>query len=200
MSPNVPKFRSKMIGMAEMSPHVNDVSRCWPDKASIRTNAKGISIIRPLALTDSMTELMEVPPACEPPPPKIANKMTAGTAATTEYLKRLLTTPGTSASWVVADTIVVSDTGARLSPNTAPAKMAANINVGSAPTATPAGYISVQNATVVPYPVPTAVENVAANRNVKATNMPPSTPVTDPIHTNPSTRPPTCRTCANMPA
>src|SRR5690625_4861748 len=83
-------------------------------------------------------------------PPKTANKISVGIAATIEYLNRVRTTPGTSASCVVAETMVVSDTGAKLSPNTAPAKIAAKSIVGSAPTATPAGNINVQKATVVP--------------------------------------------------
>src|SRR5690625_3152401 len=189
ISPSVPGAISSIITIADRIPHVSEVSRCWPDKARMSTSAKGTSIIRPLGPTDSIMDPADAWFVVEPPPPNIAKRMTAGTAAAIEYLKRLRTTPGTSASWVVAETIVVSETGARLSPNTAPARMAANKNVGSPPTATPAGYISVQNATVVPYPVPTAVENTDARRKVSATNSPPSTPVTEPIQTSPSTAP-----------
>src|SRR5690625_3509947 len=200
MSPSVPGATSSINTMADMIPHVRDVSRCCPDRARMSTIAKGTSIISPLGPTVSIMDPADACSVAVPPPPNTAKRMTAGSAAAIEYLKRLRTTPGTSASWVVADTIVVSETGARLSPNTAPARMAANMNVGSPPTATPAGYISVQNATVVPYPVPTAVEKTAASKKVSATNRPPSTPVTDPIQTNPSTSPPTWRICANMPA
>ncbi len=55
-----------------------------------------------------------------------------------------------SVSWVVAETTVVSDTGARLSPKAAPDRIAANSQTGSAPSTRPLGNISVQNATVVP--------------------------------------------------
>jgi hypothetical protein len=85
-----------------------------------------------------------------PLPPNSTNSNNAGIAAISAYLTRERTTPGISVSCVVAETTVVSDTGARLSPNAAPDRIAANSQTGSAPRTSPAGYISVQNATAVP--------------------------------------------------
>ena len=96
--------------------------------------------------------------------------------------------------------MVVSETGARLSPNADPDRMAANRMTGSAPRITPAGNISAQNAMVVPYPVPTAVAKTAASKKVTITHTDPSNPVAPPSQTNPLTRPPAARILANMPA
>jgi hypothetical protein len=76
--------------------------------------------------------------------------MNASTAAMMAYLKRLATTPPTSESCVTALTMVVSLTGARLSPNTAPDRIAPNISSGSAPSTTPAGKNSATKAITVP--------------------------------------------------
>src|SRR5699024_4908968 len=67
-------------------------------------------------------------------------------AAEREYLARLATTPATSAvpsfrryRCVDDEIIVVSEIGARLSPNMAPEKIAPASRTGSAPRAAPAG-------------------------------------------------------------
>ena len=64
---------------------------------------------------------------------------------TAEYFKRLFTQPPTSAGWpsrycwVEAEAMVVSEMGARLSPNTAPETMAPARNMGLPPSTRPAG-------------------------------------------------------------
>ena len=59
--------------------------------------------------------------------------------ATSAYLSRERTTPGTSTPCEVAEQMVVSDIGARLSPKAAPEMMAPARMPGCAPNASPAG-------------------------------------------------------------
>ena len=62
-----------------------------------------------------------------PPEPSTRERITAMTmvapADTAAYFSRERTTPGTSTPWEVAEQMVVSDTGARLSPKIAPEMM-----------------------------------------------------------------------------
>lgn len=78
-------------------------------------------------------------------------------AAVRAYFSLERTTPGTSTPWEVAEHIVVSEIGARLSPNAPPETIAPANNAGCAPKATPAGYKTPIPAAIVPNPVPDAV-------------------------------------------
>ena len=114
------------------------------------TSANGARRTSPFGDADSASTRSAVVMSTAPPPPMIMKITSAGTAAIMAYWKRLRTTPGISVSCVVADTTVVSETGARLSPKAAPDRIAAKSHTGSAPITSPAGYMSVQKATVVP--------------------------------------------------
>ena len=62
-------------------------------------------------------------PAVSAPPSKVRTRA-ATAAAGSAYWRRLRTTPPMGAPWLVAEAIVVSDTGETLSPKVAPARMA----------------------------------------------------------------------------
>lgn len=81
--------------------------------------------------------------------------------ATIAYFNLDLTTPGMSTPWEVAETIVVSEIGARLSPKAAPEMITPASNAGLAPRAIPAGYRTAIPAAIVPKPVPEAVAKTA---------------------------------------
>ncbi|MPN43134.1 hypothetical protein SDC9_190693 [bioreactor metagenome] len=71
--------------------------------------------------------------------PAIIMQIIVSIPAAIEYFKRERTTPGTSTPWEVAEQMVVSETGARLSPKAAPEIIAPAIKPGFAPKAIPAG-------------------------------------------------------------
>ena len=91
-------------------------------------------------------------------------------AAGREYFRRLRTHFGTSTFMAVAEAMVESDTGARLSPKAAPPRIAPAKNAGSTPNSTPVGYKTPIQAAIVPNLVPVAEENRVAARNEMTVN------------------------------
>ena len=81
-------------------------------------------------------------PACVGPLSKLPSTKSAATVSTeaaAAYLSLERTTPGTSTPCERAEQIVVSETGARLSPSTAPEMTVPVSSAGSQPRAIPAG-------------------------------------------------------------
>ncbi len=72
-------------------------------------------------------------------PPSTSSATTVSPEAAAAYLSLERTTPGTSTPCDRAEQIVVSETGARLSPSTAPEMMVPASRAGSQPRAMPAG-------------------------------------------------------------
>ena len=71
---------------------------------------------------------------------------------------------------LAAETIVVSETGARLSPKAAPLKMAPISAAGSPSRTIPAGYMTAVKPTTVPSPVPTDTANKADETKTPTTS------------------------------
>ena len=83
--------------------------------------------------------------------------------------------------------IVVSDTGAKLSPNAAPDKIAPARTAGLHPNKMPAGYKIKHIVEIVPNPDPVATANNAEKTNAHTVNTAPDTPSFTETHTSPST-------------
>ena len=90
-------------------------------------------------------------------------------------------------SWPVDETIVVSETGAILSPNKAPEIIAPPSTAGLHPMITPTGYKIGVIAATVPKAAPVAKAKAAENKNAVAQNAEPDKWSLTDNHTSPST-------------
>src|SRR5690625_1475729 len=96
--------------------------------------------------------------------------------------------------------MVLSEIGTKLSPKLQTAKIATSKMVGSAPSATPAGYKIGSTAKKVPTLVPTPVAKMQVKTKAKETKAAPVTPSSKPTHSNPSTKPLLDSRAPNTPA
>ena len=92
-------------------------------------------------------------------------------------------------SWVAAEAMVVSDTGARLSPNIAPLNIAPERSAGLAPSKIPEGNKIGNAENMVPMDVPVAVAIMQVAIKVKAVKIPPFSCIRSPSQTKPPATP-----------
>lgn len=98
------------------------------------------------------------------------------TAAGIEYQTLVRTTPPISASCVLAEAMVVSEIGARLSPNRAPETRAPAMIAGLAPTSTPTGKSTGKETTLVPTEVPVDMDSTQQITKLMAAKVLPLMP------------------------
>src|SRR6056297_159100 len=91
-----------------------------------------------------------------------------------EYLSLLFTTPPISMPWVVAEAIVVSETGDRLSPKAPPETIAPIKRAGLLPTKYPTGYNIGLTTKIVPTDVPVDNATIPVSIKVATTNLLPT--------------------------
>ncbi len=137
MRPGERRPRASPRSNAVAIPAINPSIKCRLRSSTPRATAGASSIGRPRGSPPSDCVAAAAAPVFALP--TTVYPMAAIPAAMNAYFSRLRTTPPRSASCVVADAIVVSDTGEMLSPNVAPPRIAPMSAGGFAPSMPPAG-------------------------------------------------------------